>query len=98
MGRDWSKQRRSDQAKRVRSDEMDQARYLAEVGAIAAAPGKAELRAEAEAAVKAYRKPIFRLATVMNLHCPACKHRGSVRVPAGRTMPRFRCKRCGTTI
>lgn len=64
-------------------------------------PDKAQQRAEAAAAVDAYfasNGRVKRLPTVLHLHCPKCRHRGSVRLPPGKTMPRFRCKRCGTRL
>lgn len=58
---------------------------------------KAELRAEAEAALAAYRGPVRRLPTVHELRC-LCGHRGRVAVPAELGRPRFRCSRCGSRV
>lgn len=77
---------------------MDQARYLAELASDDVQPSKAELREQAKAACASFRGDVKRLPMIIALCCPSCKHRGSARIPPGRKMPRFRCKRCGTAI
>jgi hypothetical protein len=55
---------------------------------------KAEMRAEADAAIAEFKGQIQRLPTMHELRCP-CGHRAKVSAPAG-ARPRFRCSKCGT--
>lgn len=96
MGRESSKPRR-DKPRIVAGYQFDAARALADY----VEPTKEQLREEARDAVRRYFADsgrITKLPTILNLQCPKCRHRGSARLPPGRTMPRFRCKRCGSRI
>lgn len=95
MGRDWSKQRRQDQANRERSFAREDALLLDD--APATGPSKAEMRLEAEALMAAYDGPVRRLPTYAALRCRSCGHRGNARVPAG-ARPRFTCSHCGSSL
>lgn len=96
MGRDWSKQKRRKLA--IAAHAYDLALNGMLHDADPRPPSKADQRAEAERLLATYRGDIKRLATVMNLTCPRCKHRGAALVPKDAPMPRFRCKRCKTLI
>jgi hypothetical protein len=97
MGLDWSKQRRRELAGRAAAEAVADADRLARVErGEPAEPSKAELRAEAAAAVATYRGPIKRLPTIHDLRC-ICGHRAKVSVQPG-PRPRFRCSRCGSRL
>lgn len=97
MGRDWSKSRTRAQVNAAKTAELDQARYAYELNGLPAGPGKAELRAQAESAIAAYRGPVRRLPTYAALRCRSCGHRGTARVPVG-TEPKFKCSACGSSL
>lgn len=97
MGRDWSKARRRDQVRLVYDYEAELARALSEF----VPPTKEQLRLQARQAVKdffAANRRVTKLPTVLHLQCPRCRHRGSVQIPPGKAMPRFKCRRCGTRL
>jgi hypothetical protein len=55
---------------------------------------KAELRAQAEAALAAATKPITKLPTKLTRQCGKCGEQTSVMVEPGDAPPPFKCKRC----
>lgn len=97
MGRDWSKAHRQTLAHQARRSEMDAAGYAHDLEA-APPPSKADLRAEAAALIARDSPKVQSIATVFNLRCPKCRHKGLARVPKGRPLPQFKCSRCGTRM
>lgn len=97
MALNWSRQRARDQMRSARSSEIETARLLSGTDTFEPEPSKAELRAETEALIAAYRGPVQRLPTFRDVRCP-CGHQGRVKVAPGRAMPRLRCSRCGSRI
>lgn len=95
MARDWSTQRRRDQTRTARRCAIDDTALFDD--APEPGPSKAQLRAEGDALVAAYRGPIRRLPTYAALRCRSCGHRGTARVPPG-VAPRFRCSRCSSPL
>lgn len=91
MGADWSRSKERRQV--VRAFDLD------DVDPLPLAPpiSKAEMRAETEALVAAYRGTVKRLPTFAALRCRTCGHRGTARVPVGAA-PRFKCSRCGSSL
>ena len=55
---------------------------------------KAELRAQAEAALASAKKPITKLPTKLTRQCGKCGEQTSVMVEPGDAAPPFKCKRC----
>jgi hypothetical protein len=55
---------------------------------------KAELRAQAEAAMAAATKPVTKLPTKITRQCGKCGETTSVMVEPGAETPPFKCKRC----
>jgi len=55
---------------------------------------KAELRAQAEAALAAATKPITKLPTKLTRQCGKCGEQTSVMVEPGAAAPPFKCKKC----
>ncbi len=99
MGRrDWGRQRANDLLSRART-ERTLARYISDREAPAAIQqiSKADLRAQADAALAEYRGPIKPLPMIAALRCRTCGHRGNARVPAGKS-PSFRCSACGSSL
>lgn len=43
-----------------------------------------------------YGEPVIRCPTIYKLRC-GCGHFAIVQLPAERVLPRFRCRRCGST-
>lgn len=60
-------------------------------------PSKADLRAESEAAIAAYRGAVTRLPTMIDLRC-VCGRTARIAIAPDRARPRFRCSRCGTRV
>lgn len=84
---DHGKRRQADRARRQGTDAAD------ELGALFSKPrpfqkrpGKADLRAEAAAAVAAVTRTV---------ECSECGHKGTATVPASRRWARLRCSQCG---
>ena len=96
MARNWSSAKRREQAARAARDAVDDSRYLDDEP-FEPAPSKAELRAEAELAIAAYRGRVRRLPMYAALRCRVCGHRGRARVPPGAS-PRFKCSACKSTL
>jgi hypothetical protein len=96
MARDWSKRKRSEQATQAaRQGWRD---WLPEQEPIhVETQTKAEIRAETDALVAAYRGPIRRLPMMAALRCRTCGHRGTARVPPD-AKPAFKCSRCGSSL
>lgn len=55
---------------------------------------KAELRAQADAAMANATKAVTRLPTKHTRQCGKCGETTSVMVPPGEAVPPFQCKRC----
>jgi len=55
---------------------------------------KAELRAQADAAMAAATKPVTKLPTKLSRQCGKCGEITSVMVEPGDTPPPFKCKSC----
>jgi hypothetical protein len=55
---------------------------------------KAEMRAQADAAIAAATKPITKLPTKITRQCGKCGETTSVMVEPGEATPAFKCKRC----
>ncbi len=55
---------------------------------------KAELRAQAEAAMAAATKPVTKLPTKLTRQCGKCGEQTAVMVEPGAAPPPFKCKRC----
>ena len=55
---------------------------------------KAELRAQADAAIAAATKPVVKLPTKLSRQCGKCGEITAVMVDPGATTPPFKCKRC----
>lgn len=55
---------------------------------------KAELRAQADAAIAAATKPVTKLPTKLTRQCGKCGETTSVMVEPGAETPPFKCKRC----
>ena len=55
---------------------------------------KAELRAQAEAAMAAATKPVTKLPTKLTRTCGKCGDPTSVMVEPGDPVPPFKCKKC----
>lgn len=96
MALDWSKRKRVEAASQARLADIALGHALAsepeERG-----PSNAELRAQAAAALAAYRGPVTRLPTFAALRCRSCGHRGTARVPPGSS-PSFKCSACGSSL
>jgi hypothetical protein len=58
---------------------------------------KAEMRAEANSLIAAYRGAVQRLPMIAALRCRSCGHRGNAALPVGAA-PRFKCSRCGSSL
>jgi hypothetical protein len=91
MANDWSKQRRRDQTRTAKRQDVEIARILAEDRPVP--PSKAELRAQANAAIADHRRAIDKLPTVVEVKCYRCNHRGRIKVYDVNA--RFRCSKCG---
>lgn len=91
MARDWSKEKRRPVMRRW-YDGDEPLDDLPMPG-----PSKAELRQEADALTAAFHGRIKRLPTFAALRCRSCGHRGTARVPAGRS-PAFKCSQCGSSL
>ena len=92
---DWSKSARRGRADAARRSAIDAALFAEEAEGVEPSIPKADLRAEAAALTAGAKVTV--LPTVRRLHCRVCGHQGTVQHPPGRA-PRFRCKRCGSTI
>jgi hypothetical protein len=55
---------------------------------------KAELRAQADAAIAGATKAVTKLPTKLTRQCGKCGETTSVMVPVGEAPPSFQCKRC----
>ncbi|TMJ01920.1 MAG: hypothetical protein E6G97_13865 [Alphaproteobacteria bacterium] len=55
---------------------------------------KAELRAQADAAIAAATKPVTKLPTKLSRQCGKCGEITAVMVEPGEAAPPFQCKRC----
>jgi hypothetical protein len=55
---------------------------------------KAEMRAQADAAIAGNTKPITKLPTKITRQCGKCGETTSVMVEPGEATPAFKCKRC----
>jgi hypothetical protein len=55
---------------------------------------KAEMRAQADAAIAGATKPITKLPTKITRQCGKCGETTSVMVEPGEATPAFKCKRC----
>lgn len=93
MARDWSKSKRTQQARQAAQAAAIDARYLSEMD-VAPGPSKSDLRAQAAAAMATFRGSVKRLPMRLEMKCPRCRHRGWATVRGG-TERRFCCSRCG---
>jgi hypothetical protein len=57
-------------------------------------PTKAELRAQAEAAMASVTRPVTKLPTKLVRQCGGCGEFSAVMVEPGETPPPFKCKVC----
>lgn len=95
MALDWSRNRRRANGKDAIVREQA---LMQELARDDPQVSKAELREQAASAMATWRGRINRLATVLELKCPRCRHYGKAAIPPDLPRPRFRCSRCGMRL
>ncbi|MCD1266695.1 hypothetical protein B5M44_19090 [Shinella sumterensis] len=84
---DHERRRQADRQRRQGTEGADELGALfAKARAFKKRPAKADLRAEAEAAIAKVTR---------EMKCDGCGHEGTVTVPASRRRARLRCSQCG---
>ena len=97
MARDFARLRRKAQGLSAIRQELADRRAFDELVPQDRQAEKDELRAQADAAVAAFRGSVQVLDTHVALRCRTCGHRGTARVRRG-ARPKFRCRNCGSSL